>query len=532
MAAHDLGHIAQLPLVEVRFRTRAGVQTSLKLNGFRRFRQPPFGGSHAFFTDSGMRSIRRFTRTAGSLRTGIVLLITLGLASAAGTLVLQRPLAEHEQMARTYTPDVLRWLDAIGLTDVFHSWWYAALLALLGINIVMASLERLPEAWRYFARPYRRPEPHFRAHLKLQREIDVRNAGAALAVAERVLARLRWRPHRVSSGDQQSLYAERHRLARLAPYVVHVSLLMIFAGSAVDALKGYRGYVTLTHGQQAKEIELRDGTQQSLPFAVRADGAGQENYPDGTPRRWWSKLTVIENGREVARKEIEVNEPLTWRGVRFFQSSYGAGGSARAIRLSATPKNSSAAAKEVRLKPDEVLQLDANTTVRLAQFIPDFVIADKKITSRSNQPTNPAVQLFVERTDEGKTAHSKVWLFAKFPDFAHPDSSSHAFQLLDIEFDYVTGLQVAYAPGQWGVWTGCALLALGLGMAFYLVHMRVWVMPVSDDRGRTVLWLGASASKGREEMEHRFNRLAQQIEGELTEQRSRGLQPAIEYGAS
>ena len=51
-------------------------------------------------------------------------------------------------------------------------------------------------------------------------------------------------------------------------------------------------------------------------------------YPDGSPRQYWSQLTVLENGREVARKKIYVNDPLTYKGVRFFQASYSSTGDA------------------------------------------------------------------------------------------------------------------------------------------------------------------------------------------------------------
>ena len=65
-----------------------------------------------------------------SIRVGIVLLILLGVIAAVGTVVLQRPLTDPEKMERAYAPDTLRLLDSLGLTDVFHTWWFAALLAL------------------------------------------------------------------------------------------------------------------------------------------------------------------------------------------------------------------------------------------------------------------------------------------------------------------------------------------------------------------------------------------------------------------
>lgn len=438
------------------------------------------------------------------------------LASAAGTLILQRPITEPEQLARAYSPSTLRWLDAVGLTDVFHAWWFVALMTLLCVNIVVASLERFPTVWRYFSRPYRRPVPHFFTGLSLRQEIPVRSPRGGMEAAERAFHRLALKPQRVGSSQDFSLFAERFRFARLAAYVVHLSLLLILGGGIVDAVWGYRGYVALTLDSQTDEMELRDGTKKPLPFTLRCDGAGQENYPDGSPRRWWSRLAVLEHGREVLRKEIEVNDPLVHRGLRFFQASYGSTGQVGSIRLLATPKpkpgSVPAPASEIILRPDQPVQLDAGTSVRLAAFVPDLVVNGDRIESRSDQPNNPAIQLSVLSK---KTAETRVWLFPKFPAFSHPDNSPYTFQFQDLAMGYFTGLQVSYEPGQWAVWAGCILMALGLVMAFYFVHLRIWAVAVDDGRGRTVLWVGASASKNREQAEARFRRLVAEIEKEL-----------------
>ena len=47
---------------------------------------------------------------------------------------------------------------------------------------------------------------------------------------------------------------------------------------------GLAGLVNLTQGEQASIIALQNGKQKALPFAIRCDGAGQENYTDGTPK--------------------------------------------------------------------------------------------------------------------------------------------------------------------------------------------------------------------------------------------------------
>jgi cytochrome c biogenesis protein len=351
--------------------------------------------------------MKKLIRALSSLRTGIVLLILTGVASIAGTVILQRPLTEAANLERLYSPATLRWLDRLGLTDVFHTWWFGLLLALLSINIVLASLERFPNAWRYFARPHRVAEPRFLASQPLNKAIPVRDMAAAIAAAESAFRDLGLRPQRIGEPEDVSLFAEKHRFSRLAAYVVHTALLLIFAGGIADAIWGYRGFVAIPKGGAADTIELQKGGLKPLGFVVHCEAAGQENYPDGTPKRWWSKLTVLEDGQVMRREEIEVNKPMVYRGLRFFQSSYG----------------------------------------------PDY-----------------------------------------------------------------TGLAVAYEPGQWGVWGGCVLMAIGLSMAFYFVHVRYWAVPVRDDKGRLTLWVAVSPGKNREEFGEQFRALVETIERGIHDQ--------------
>jgi cytochrome c biogenesis protein len=455
---------------------------------------------------------QKLWKTFSSVATGIVLLILVVIASIAGTLILQRPLTEPEQLQRAYSPTALRWLDAAQLTDVFHSWWFVALLSLLCINIVFASIDRFPGVWRFFSKPYRRPDAHFLTGLPLHAEIPVRSAQSGVEAAERAFRRLGMKPQHVGVGESFSLYAERFRFARLAAYVVHLSLLLIFGGGIVDAIWGYRGYMALSLDSQSNQIDMRDGVKRTLPFTVRCDGAGQENYPDGTPRRWWSRLAVLENGREVKRQEIEVNDPLVYRGLRFFQSGYGSSGELGNVRLLAVSKKDPADRREIVLRPGESVALDAGHSVQLASFIPDMVINGDRIQSRSDQPNNPAFQLVVASPD---ARESKMWLFANYPNFSHPSDSPYEFQFKDLAMGYFTGLQVSYEPGQWAVWAGSILMGLGLALAFYFVHIRYWAVPVDDGRGRLVLWVGAAASKNREQFEQRFQSLVKEIEKEL-----------------
>jgi cytochrome c biogenesis protein len=463
----------------------------------------------------------RLYRTLASVKTGIILLIILGVVAAAGTVILQRPMTDADQMMRAYAPGTLHWLDKTGLTDVYHSWWFALLMAGLGICIMFASIDRFPKAWRLIAHPYRRPEPHFRAVLPTQRTLAIDNPTEAIAAADKMFRKAGLRPQRVVEDNQTSLYADKNRWSVLAVYVVHASLLLILSGGIVDAFFSYKGYVMLTPGQSTSKLEQSNGITRALPFTLRCDGTGQENYPDGTPKKWWSKLTVIEDGRETLRKEIVVNDPLVTHGIRFYQSGYGQTGEVESLLLNATGNGET---KQITLRPYQSAQLDPATTVTLAEFIPDFVLRDNQIYTRSKDPVNPAIRL--EITDKTKAAKSEVWLFPAARQ--QSGNAPYKFEFADMQMAAYTGLQVSHEPGQWLVWTGCVLMALGLVMAFYLVHQRYWAMVIETKHG-PALWIGAAADKNREHYQEGFNSLIDDIRAELGHENGEETVPAAKH---
>lgn len=461
-------------------------------------------------TDSSVFGSKLY-KTMASVRTGILLILIVGIFAALGTVILQRPATDPDVLQRTYSPQALAWLDRFGLTDVYHTWWFITLLALVSISIVCASLERWPNAWRFYARPYTYPEPHFRLGLQHKTEIPIANEEQGLNAARAAFHKVGISSQDVSAQKPPALFAERHRFAVMAVYVIHASLLLIFIGGMIDGVFGYRGYLQLVKGETKNVLEMRDRADRvdlkTIPFSIRCDDTGQENYADGSPKKWWSKLSVIENGRAVESKEIVVNDPLIYRGLRFYQASYGQSGSLESLTLNV--KQAGSTDKQLILNESVLSQLDAATSVRVEQFIPDFYMQDNEVHMRSKDPVNPAIQLAVSQA--GKT--SLVWVFPGQPQMG--DQTPFTFELKDGKLAHYTGLEVSHEPGQWGVWAGCVLMGCGLLVAFYMVHMRFWAVPVTKPNGELVLWVGGTFNKNRDRFEEFYSQIIDAIRKEL-----------------
>ena len=84
------------------------------------------------------------------------------------------------------------------------------------------------------------------------------------------------------------------------------------------------------------------------------------------------------------------------------------------------------------------------------RFVPDYYIQDGEVHQRSEDLTNPAIELVL--TNQGDS-HS-VWLFPRDSREVQDAKSGYAFTLTDLKPKFFTGLEVSHEPGQWFVWGG------------------------------------------------------------------------------
>ena len=126
-----------------------------------------------------------------------------------------------------------------------------------------------PTRGDFMSAPIARLTPTSAPHSQSRVELPITNSAEGLNAAERALKKLNWPVERIADGTETSLYSERHRFSVMAVYVIHASLLLIFAGGIIDGFFGYSGYLMLQQGQTGNVIETRTGAKKVLPFSVK-----------------------------------------------------------------------------------------------------------------------------------------------------------------------------------------------------------------------------------------------------------------------
>jgi hypothetical protein len=77
-----------------------------------------------------------------SIHLGIVLMSSVLVSVVLGTLVLQN--ADPQAYVRIYSEPLFALFKAVHLTNLFGSWWFLALLMLLGVNLIACAVKRKP----------------------------------------------------------------------------------------------------------------------------------------------------------------------------------------------------------------------------------------------------------------------------------------------------------------------------------------------------------------------------------------------------
>lgn len=432
-----------------------------------------------------------------SLKLTISLLISLALTSIIGTIIPQGKLAP--EYVASISPAKFQIYSKLGFFDMYHSMWFITLLYVFSLNLVCCSVKRLPHVFKFISEPTLVLGESLRKGFSLKQELSF---SASLDKGREALAEFLGKefgtPVVTEQDGEYHLFAQKSAWCRLGVYVVHLSILVIFVGAILGSLFGYKGFAGIVEGSSVSSIQAHNGAEIPLGFEVRCDQFSISYYNSGAPKEYKSILTILENGRPVkdfTNVRVVVNEPLTYKGFTFYQSSFGQASESSDHTFSAKSRSGSLS-EHFTLGEGQAVTLKDGTSFKLletaqdiSQFMPGF--------------TGPAAR--VEVTPKGKEAQTFIVL-KNYPEVNAQRGDDLLFQYEGSNAKMYTGLQVAKDPGVWVVWLGCTLMVVGLFIAFFMSHKRVWIV-VSKGYAR----MYGNASKNQAAFQMQFEELSDKL---------------------
>jgi len=282
----------------------------------------------------GRRSPRevvlRLWRQLTSMRTALVLLFLLALASVPGTVLPQQSLAPSEVSGYLIAhPSLGRVMQRLDLFNVFGSPWYAAIYVLLFISLVGCVLPRSRIHLRAVrARPPKAPARFSRLPESTTWVSATPPEGVTTAAAA-VLRRGRWRVDTAGT----SVAAEKGYLRETGNLLFHCSLVLLMLGVGFGSVFGYQGDKLVVQGQgMVNDPAVYDQyfpgrltTASSLqPFEIIVNRFTASYLPDGEPSAFHAYVTsVARPGARPRQVDLQVNHPITFGNANVYLLGHG-----------------------------------------------------------------------------------------------------------------------------------------------------------------------------------------------------------------
>ncbi len=450
--------------------------------------------------------------------------MSLAATSIIGTLIPQNQ--NPETYFKAYGEFVYRLLSVLDIFDMYHAWWFQMLLVLLTVNIVVCSIDRLSSTWKIiFVKNAKIRPDRFRKRKGNHNFTDKRDAGSLEKDYKNAVSSFFSNSVVNKTDDGFHIYGEKGRLSRLGVYVVHVSVLFLLVGGLIGSFFGFEGYVNIAEGEATDTIRLRSsGAAQQLDFQIQCEDFSLQFYKNGAPKEYRSTLAIIDNGRATVKKDIIVNDPLRYKGINIFQSSYGKLPSAASKKPEPAVHDHSDGYDLKFLSKSSgmsyTLKAKIGEPVDIPEGLGKFVIMEKMETA-DFRGMNIGGALKGIHTPVGG-APQEILLPFKFLNFdkmrggdfvvsiTHEDHDSGNKPAVGDEQRYYTGLQVTKDPGVWVVYAGFMLMIAGCFITFFMSHQQVFVEVIQLKKNSRITVSGLS-NRNRLSMDNKVEKIAKHL---------------------
>lgn len=310
------------------------------------------------------RALAEAVELVSSMRFAISLLVILAIAAIIGTVLRQGDaMPNYVNQFGPFWYEVFR---KLGLYTVYTAWWFLAILLTLIVSTALCVVRNAPKMIRDMRswRDHVREESLRNFHHKSEWTTPLDYVALAQQSANR-LGHAGYQVKVVDKGHGILVAAKKGAGNKFGYIFAHTAIIVILLGGMLDselpirfqqwflgktpyAGSGviaqipaqhrlglgnptYRGNTLLAEGQTGSTAILPQATGvlvQDLPFAIELKKFHIDFYSTGMPKLFASDVVV--HDREAGKTfpaTIKVNEPLIYKGVAVYQSSFEDGGS-------------------------------------------------------------------------------------------------------------------------------------------------------------------------------------------------------------
>ncbi|HEY7971254.1 MAG TPA: cytochrome c biogenesis protein ResB [Candidatus Limnocylindrales bacterium] len=430
------------------------------------------------FERIGRTVLRLFT----SVDFAVVQIIVLILLALVGIAIRQLPsfafrsvgdyqnaMADlHARYDPVFGRGVVDALERLQVFQVFTSTWFTLGLVVLVVSIVVCTLDRTPRLYRQAAEiRVVQPDPFYDPTLPDRAAMT----GMAAADVRAALRGQRFGVREAEVDGTRYLYGDRHRWTKLATLMTHLGLILFLTAGVVTSRLGDEQGLVIAAGDSLTVQPI--GTP-GLLVVKNYDFEAPGLVETGQATDFTTDLGVFQNGQEIARKTIRVNDPLAVDGYTFHQNGFGpapdlliTGANGKPLWDGAVPLTDTAAGHPYGTM--SVPGRDVGLELLLGQDadgVGNLLVLPYAVIGRNDDGT-PKIQTldasaFALRAGE---ANAPAGL-----DFSVGLRKFTDYTLIIAKKD----------PGQGIVWAAFGFLIAGIAISFYLPRRRIWARLAPD----------------------------------------------------
>jgi cytochrome c biogenesis protein len=261
-------------------------------------------------------------RLLADLRFSIFILLLISFCSIAGTII------EQDQTIETYKINyplnnpifgVLSWnlIIKFGLDHVYKTWWFLTLIVLFGCSLTLCSfLQQLPSL--KVARRcqfFRTINPFYR--LKISTVLNNSSFN-------KILSRIKNQQYSIFY-QKNMVYCYKGLIGRIAPIVVHFSMILVLIGTIIGSLFGFKAQesVPKTETFHIQNILTNGPASIISKTSARVNDFWITYTKTKTISQFYSDISILDfKGNEKTRKTLYVNYPLIHNNIYYYQTDW------------------------------------------------------------------------------------------------------------------------------------------------------------------------------------------------------------------
>jgi len=419
---------------------------------------------------------QKFFRFLADLRFAIFILLLISLFSLIGTIIEQDQSLETYKLNYPLTNEVFGFFSwdlilKFGFDHVYKTWWFFILILIFGISLITCTyLQQIPSLKIARRCQFFRTIQPFN-NLKISTNLTKLNFN-------KILSRLKINEYSLFQ-QKNIIYCYKGLIGRIAPIIVHFSMILILAGTLLGSLCGFKAQEIIPKTEIFHIQNVFTNGQLTVvpPFSGRINDFWITYTKQKTVSQFYSDISILDTiGNEIDRKTCFVNTPLIHQNVYYYQTDW-----------------------------DLIALRFQNFDEKIIEY-PLVNLLDKKnkiwLTWISNDVAlTKGIIVIIDNLEGYSSLYNENGLFLGNLELNEKKWKNQEIKFVEILSS--TGLQIKSDPGIPIIYTGFLLLMLST-LFSYITYSQIWII-----KEHKKIFLGGNTTRAIFEFELEFLNLIQ-----------------------